>query len=271
MAHLWVVEPAVQEGMRRYARLIAGVLTAGDVKPASGSGEATRVELGVVFASSLISGRPQPLPPVGGGRVVDRLGHDRPLYKPLLAYAMAMAAGKAQLTVGDAAPAGYGAADAAAGDRVAAAAWGALAELAMGRSLDAGPLAVMQTIVAAQQPSGGFLATRSSDSLEALWFHELAILHAVASFAVQRGQAWMRPAVARAVRYHIEETQPDHATNQPWGLTAFLLEPDGWPLADSMLHAAGVHGAVEGRGSHGLTLMLLADALYCLRQLGITE
>jgi hypothetical protein len=212
------------------------------------------------------------MPPVPSGRVVDRLGHARPLYNPLLAYALGMAAGREPRALGDLTADWAGPADAAAGDRIAAAAWAALADgVVTEKPLDAGPLAIMERLAAGQQPSGAFLAARSSDNLESLWFHELSILHATASFAVQRGQFGLWPAVTRAVRYHLEGTQPDHATNQPWGLTAFLLVPDGWPIADSMLHAASTHAAVEGNASRGLTLMLLADALYCLRQQGFSE
>lgn len=255
MGDPWNISPPTRDGMDRYATLIARF-----IKIANGPDRPRAVDALLIESSAS-----------GGTRVVDRLGHDRPLYGPILAYALARDAGSVPAALGDVAVRWDGPATAAVGDRVAAAAWGALAKLAMGMPAGAGPLATIQRLVAGQQPGGAFLLAGRGDNLESLWFHELAILHAVASFAVQARQPGLWPAVARAVRYHVEETQPDHATNQPWGMTAFLLEPDGWPLADSMLHAASSHAAVEGDASQGLTLMLLADALYCLHQLGIFE
>ena len=67
---------------------------------------------------------------------------------------------------------------------------------------------------------------------------------------------------ARATEYHQRETQPDHASSQPWGLFAFAWNPDTRPLADQLLHAATVQHPV---GQDGVSLILLADALYCLR------
>jgi hypothetical protein len=79
-------------------------------------------------------------------------------------------------------------------------------------------------------------------------------------YAAQTGNQTLEAAIARNAEFHQNETQPDHATNQPWGLAAFVLNPATRPLADGMLHAA----ATIGRSS-GVTSILLADALYCLR------
>lgn len=256
MADPWDTSPPIRIGFGRYASMIARFVNV--------SSQPKRPD--AVDALSIESNRS------GGVRVVDRLGHDRPLYKPFLAYSLARSAAAAvPVALADFGADWDGPATAAAGDRVAAVVWGALATLAMGTPVNAGPLATMRRLIDGQQANGAFLLAGRGDNLESLWFHELAILHAVASFAVQAREPGLWPAVARAVRYHVEETQPDHATNQPWGVTAFLLEPEGWPLADSMLHAASSHAAVERDASQGLTLMLLADALYCLHQLGIYE
>ena len=53
----------------------------------------------------------------------------------------------------------------------------------------------------------------------------------------------LRNAVHRAAHFHLAETQPDHATNQPWALFAFLWHPDTVPLADAMLHTATAHAS----------------------------
>jgi hypothetical protein len=69
--------------------------------------------------------------------------------------------------------------------------------------------------------------------------------------------------VRRATEFHAGNTQPDHATNQPWALFAFLWNDATRPLAEQVLHAC----ATQSQGENHLTLMLLADALYCLRLL----
>ena len=57
-------------------------------------------------------------------------------------------------------------------------------------------------------------------------------------------------------------SQPDHATAQPWALFAFVWNPQTRPLADQLLHAARVQ---DPAARNGVSLILLADALYCLR------
>lgn len=115
----------------------------------------------------------------------------------------------------------------------------------------------------AQDPSGAFLTAAASDNPETLWYHELVLLHAAASYAVQAEDRTAGAAIKRATGLHLRETQPDHATSQPWALFAFVWNPAARPLADQMLHAERVRQA--GAGAPGVSSLLLADALYCLR------
>jgi hypothetical protein len=109
-----------------------------------------------------------------------------------------------------------------------------------------------------QQPSGAFLAATSADNPETHWYHELVLLHAAASYAVQTEDRPLAAAVANSAKYHLDQTQPDHATTHPWALFAFVWNPQTRSLADQLLHAAGTNASA-------LTSILLADALYCLR------
>jgi hypothetical protein len=118
-------------------------------------------------------------------------------------------------------------------------------------------------ITRAQQPSGAFLLAGSSDNPDTHGYHELVILHAAASYAVQAEDRRVASAVVGATEYHLRQTQPDHATNQPWGLFAFIWNDRTRSLADQLLHATQARD--DGR-IDGVSLMLLADALYCLRQ-----
>jgi hypothetical protein len=114
-------------------------------------------------------------------------------------------------------------------------------------------------IIRCQQADGTFLTATASDNPETHWYHELVLLHAATSYAVQAEDRALAAAVVKNSDFHQRETQPDHATNQPWALFAFIWNPQTRPLADQLLHTATT---VTGSG---LTSILLADALYCLR------
>ena len=280
--------------------------------PIAEDSDRVQVERGAVFPRFLLDpGRAaQPAPsverlivvgsPLTIGRiiVVDRAGHFRPVYRPLLVYSWLQAyrvgyellprsefgrweeasrtwCDELELRLGEFIwpPAD---APAAQGDRIAEICWIALALQVAGKLFirDAWTdLAadVFGKLVRRQCESGAFLLAGLSDNPETHWFHELAILHAAASYAVQTEDRALASAVMRATRFHLNETQPDHATHQPWGLFAFLWNPDTRSLGEGMLQAAAQSPGLnaDSPGISDLTLMLLADALYCLRLFGI--
>ncbi len=231
---------------------------------------------------------------LGQLEIIDRAGHTRPVYRPLLTYCWMQAfrlgyelipraefgrweeATRAwcddlETRLGEFA---WPASDlpAAIGDRAAEICWIALTLHVAGKVFirDAWTdLAgdVFGKLVRRQRDSGAFLTTTLSDNPETHWFHELVILHAAASYAVQAEDRPLAAAVSRATRFHQNETQPDHATHQPWGLFAFLWNPDTRSTADEMLSTLQIreHDTSGEPPINGITLMLLADALYCLR------
>jgi hypothetical protein len=117
----------------------------------------------------------------------------------------------------------------------------------------------MATLIASQSPVGHFLQPSAGDNLEAWWYAELILLHAVGTHAARTGETSAIAAARRGASYHLRETQPDHATHEPWAVFPLLLQPDTRSLADQLLHNARMMPAT------GTALMLLADALYCLR------
>jgi hypothetical protein len=125
---------------------------------------------------------------------------------------------------------------------------------------------VFSRLTAAQQPGGSFLSAGAADNPETHWYHELVLLHAVATYAAHTGNGAVAESADRAAECHQAETEPDHATGQPWALFAFALNPRTRPLADQVLHGAMVHAASHaGRPSaNSLAFLLLTDALYCL-------
>jgi hypothetical protein len=160
---------------------------------------------------------------------------------------------------------------AARGADMAAAAWDALALHVAGKVFlrDAWTDLAADTfgrLARAGRAEGTFLQASPADHPELVWYHELVILHAAASYAVQAEDRTVARTVRRATEHHLAEIQPDHATAQPWGLFAFIWNPATRPLADQLLHAVSLSGAGGGGTSPGgLALILLADALYCLR------
>lgn len=304
------------ELFRRYDQLIVGLLNpttatqfdANLFRAESEDSDLVQVERGVVFPQFLLYPiqAAQAVEPaerlievsrvstLGGLTVVDRAGHARPVYRPLLAYSWMQAfrlgyeliprsefgrweeATRAwcddlEFRLGEFA---WPASDlpAARGDRIAEVCWIALTLHVAGKVFirDAWTdLAgdVFGKLVRRQRDTGAFLTTTLSDNPETHWFHELVILHAAASYAAQAEDRALAAAVQRATLFHQNETQPDHATNQPWALFAFLWNPDTRPLADGMMNTLQIHGSGSGTDSQRscLTLMLLADALYCLR------
>jgi hypothetical protein len=239
-----------------------------------------------------------PLPVLGSIAVVDRSGVRRPEYRPLLVYSWlqsfrllyetlprlefgrwdeALRAWcdllEAELTntrIPD------GQLPASRGGVAVEAALAALALFAAGKVFvrDAWTDLASDTfgrLTRGQRDGGGaFFTTTAGDSPEVAWYHELALLHAASSYAVQAEDRTAAAAVARATDFHQRETQPDHASSQPWGLFAFIWNTQTRPLAEQMLHAATVQRAGAGAGAgagddDGVALILLADALYCLR------
>ena len=222
--------------------------------------------------------------------VVDRHGHHRPVYRPLLVYAWLQAF---RLTYESLPRPLFGRweeglrpwcdllesqlgqidwpSDPVSPTReasVAEAAWIALALHVAGTVYvrDAWTDLASDTfgrLVRSQASSGAMLGGDASAHPETHWYHELVVLHAAASYAVQAEDRTVADAVERATEFHQAETQPDHATIQPWAFFAFLWNDRTSLLADQVLHASSVQQA--SGAPDAVSMVLLADALYCLR------
>lgn len=125
---------------------------------------------------------------------------------------------------------------------------------------------VAHEICQRQNSNGSLLTPSRGDNPEPMWYHELQILHAlgnlgkvlVASERVEAGQRAIQ-AAQRNAEYHQNETQPDHATAQPWGINVAMSQMETWPLADQLIQAAMFNPAGQ---MDAVSLMLLADCLY---------
>lgn len=287
--------------LQQYEKLILPLLSPAYPSVDADVSSAVRVEHGLVFpqllavpdqegresALSLLSDLPAPTSPV---RVIDAAGFSRPAYLGLLVYCSARAFASCRAissqaterqrnlirTWCDAAESDLmtfnwplRGVPAARGAEAASAAWCALAVYAGGMVLGSRhriDLAAhtIGRFAAAQSGSGAFLIGGQTDNSEALWYHELVLLHAAASYAAQANDPLVTAAVMQAADFHLRETQPDHATTEPWGLLAFIWRREARSLADGMLHALKLR---HPSGTDAISSMLLADCLYCLRLL----
>ncbi len=145
---------------------------------------------------------------------------------------------------------------------VAADAWNDLASVVAGAKPD-----TLRNLVTVARDGDPAVTTffnfdhAAAENPETWWYHELVVLHAVATYAAMTGDRDAGEAARRAAAFHHAETQPDHATNQPWAIHAFLSDPEFTPTADFMLLAAGVNqpGSLDA-----VSRILLADAAVCL-------
>lgn len=123
--------------------------------------------------------------------------------------------------------------------------------------------AALDAWLATQRPDGALLAVTADDHPEPAWYDELVLTHLACSYAAVAPHAL--PAALRAANRLAREVQPDHASLQPWAVAPMLLAGgDGVALADFVL---GASGAAHPGGLDGVSLILLADALRCLRVL----
>lgn len=207
---------------------------------------------------------------LSASHVIDRAGHARPVYAALAVRWL----GREDPQLIDRFATQHAAAIAALADGtspITAANGGAVVAATFAAWVTAGAkdaavirtaIAALHRVAATQQPDGTFLARTDADAPEPRWYDELAILHALNCHATATNDASITAAVRRAVDYHAAETQPDHASSHPWAIAAFLATPEAIPLADMMLHAAGVQSP---RTMDAVSLLLLADALDCGR------
>lgn len=111
----------------------------------------------------------------------------------------------------------------------------------------------------------GPLAPQSEYITIEVWTEsELAGLHALCNLALERNRERILRRVRRTVDWHIENTQPDNATNHPWALHAFLMRsrPEATHFAETLLNNCMV---LNGRPDP-MSAWILMDAAETLEQ-----
>lgn len=112
------------------------------------------------------------------------------------------------------------------------------------------------------------------ESLDTWTYRELVGVHALANLALLRRNAEWSTRVEQIAMYHLDNTQPDNTTNQPWGVFAFLWSPKTRSFAEQQIHdattqaaggqATGGQGNTTETGIQPIAAMLLADAARAL-------
>jgi hypothetical protein len=122
---------------------------------------------------------------------------------------------------------------------------------------------IVHQVLSQPGPDGSFAERDPEESPDAWTYRELVGIHALANMALfTRNRQWAAR-VERIALHHLENTQPDHTTGEPWGLFAFLWSEKVRTFGEQQLHDAASYTSQAG-GGPGIAAMLLADAARCL-------
>lgn len=153
--------------------------------------------------------------------------------------------------------------------RVAGALWRAVAMLEaalLTNDHDAGlaALGVIGRISQTPGPGGALHPQLPNDTPDAWVYRELTGLHALHLAAqITRETGWA-VRCRQVAAYHLEHTQPDYTTYQPWALAVFAEDAGTAVFAEQQFHDVQTHLAIEGAGGALLPGLLLADAAASL-------
>lgn len=104
-----------------------------------------------------------------------------------------------------------------------------------------------------------------ADSLDAWTYRELVGLHALFHLANLLEDDVLKKRCSEIAQYHLDNTQPDNTTNQPWGIAAFLAGATTASMGIQQMHDATAQGSSSQSQNVGLVAaMLFADAAAVL-------
>lgn len=196
---------------------------------------------------------PQAPPTDTPATFTDGLGQSRPIYRPFAAYLHQRATGECPPLDKDST------------QDVSLQLWQAWHQLARGEDA----VAEVNQILEANP---GSLHPQSLDETPDHWtYRELVGLHALQALVELTdtrddlpNQPRWRQRLIEITNYHQHHTQPDYTTYQPWGLAAFLSNPQTIMFAEQQLHDTQSHLQIEGGAGALLPALLLADAYRSL-------
>lgn len=103
------------------------------------------------------------------------------------------------------------------------------------------------------------------DGIDFWTYREMVGVHALHLLAQRYQREDWQQRVVEITNYHQHHTQPDYTTYQPWGLAAFLSNPDTIMFGEQQLHDVQTHLQIEGGAGAVLPALLLADAYASLK------
>jgi hypothetical protein len=108
-----------------------------------------------------------------------------------------------------------------------------------------------------------FHAPTAAAGMEVFVYDDLCALHAAFNSAVMARDEdeSMMAAVEKVVAWHVQNTQPDNTTQEPWALAAFAALDDTATFAPQQLHDATQRITNAIAPDNGILLGLLADAV----------
>jgi len=108
-------------------------------------------------------------------------------------------------------------------------------------------------------------APAASSALEGFVYDDLCALHAAFNAAVMAGDRGeqLMAAAEKVVKWHVENTQPDNTTQEPWAVAAFAALDDTATFASQQVHDAiqRLTTSPAPRTDGGILAGLLADAI----------
>ena len=116
------------------------------------------------------------------------------------------------------------------------------------------------------QSDGPLHPRDANDQLDAWTYRELAAAHALSHLARPAGESALQQRVVDVARYHLQCTQPDYTTYEPWGMPAFAQVPDTLIFVDQQLHDVSTNVHLSGDASALVPALLLADTACAMRQ-----
>ena len=119
------------------------------------------------------------------------------------------------------------------------------------------------------EPDGPIRDQGASKTIEVWTESELSLLQALAWAAHKSSRPELFDRIRRACLWHIERTQPDNATNRPWGVHLFAVMAEAEGSGDARLYAETLlHNCMVSSGTPDpLSAEILRDASRALREI----
>jgi hypothetical protein len=122
---------------------------------------------------------------------------------------------------------------------------------------------IWSQVFSRQSPAGHLHPLNPDVPLDSFVYAELCAIHAAYRSALRLRKPEMMERVRGMVGWHVEHTQPDFTTTEPWGMAAFAALDETGTFAEQQLLDSQVG---RGEGGEMVVMALLADAVLAMRE-----